>query len=120
MVTRVMRGMACVTPGGGGRHLLPGAALPYSGVGLRGLGPCALLPLRRVPPGPPARLSERSPTVTTNEPAVRADGLTKRYSARSGVAAVEGLSLRVRRGILFGLVGPDGAARRPPCACSLR
>ncbi len=49
--------------------------------------------------------------MTTNEPAVRADGLTKRYSARSGVAAVEGLSLRVRRGILFGLVGPDGAGK---------
>lgn len=39
---------------------------------------------------------------------IEARGLVKRYGA---VAAVDGLSLQVRRGEIFGLVGPDGAGK---------
>ena len=39
---------------------------------------------------------------------VRVDGLTRRYGA---VTAVEDLSFEVRRGELFGLIGPDGAGK---------
>jgi len=39
---------------------------------------------------------------------VAADGLTKRFA---DVAAVDGLSFTVKRGEIFGLVGPDGAGK---------
>jgi len=42
------------------------------------------------------------------EVAIRLEGLTKRYG---DVAAVDGLTLEVGRGELFGLVGPDGAGK---------
>ena len=41
-------------------------------------------------------------------PAIAADGLTKNFAA---VAAVQGLSLTVYPGEIFGLVGPDGAGK---------
>jgi ABC-2 type transport system ATP-binding protein len=41
-------------------------------------------------------------------PAVELDGLTRRFGA---LTAVDGLSFAVRRGELFGLVGPDGAGK---------
>ena len=40
--------------------------------------------------------------------AIRTEQLTKRFG---GVAAVDGLSLRVAKGEIFGLVGPDGAGK---------
>jgi ABC-2 type transport system ATP-binding protein len=40
--------------------------------------------------------------------AVQIDGLVKRYGART---AVDGLSLRVRRGEIFALLGPNGAGK---------
>ena len=39
---------------------------------------------------------------------VRVESLTRRYGA---LAAVDGLSFEVRRGELFGLIGPDGAGK---------
>ncbi len=42
------------------------------------------------------------------EPAVAAQGLTRRFAA---LTAVDRLSFTVRRGELFGLVGPDGAGK---------
>jgi ABC-2 type transport system ATP-binding protein len=42
------------------------------------------------------------------EAAVTLDGLTRRFGA---VRAVEGVSLEVARGELFGIVGPDGAGK---------
>ncbi|HSD27711.1 MAG TPA: ABC transporter ATP-binding protein [Vicinamibacteria bacterium] len=39
---------------------------------------------------------------------VRAEGLTRRFGA---IAAVEGASFDVRRGEMFGLIGPDGAGK---------
>jgi ABC-2 type transport system ATP-binding protein len=39
---------------------------------------------------------------------IRAEGLTRRFR---GLTAVDGLSFEVRRGELFGLVGPDGAGK---------
>ena len=42
------------------------------------------------------------------EPAIRAEGLTKRFGP---LAAVDGLSLEVARGESFALVGPDGAGK---------
>jgi ABC-2 type transport system ATP-binding protein len=44
----------------------------------------------------------------TREAAVVTDGLTKRYGSR---AAVDGLSLTVRRGEVFGFLGPNGAGK---------
>jgi len=43
-----------------------------------------------------------------NEIAVRADGLTKAFGR---ITAVDRLDLAVRRGELYGLVGPDGAGK---------
>ncbi len=42
------------------------------------------------------------------EPAVTATGLVKRFK---GIVAVRGLTLSVRRGEVFGLLGPDGAGK---------
>jgi ABC-type multidrug transport system ATPase subunit len=44
--------------------------------------------------------------------AIVVDGLTKRYK---GVQALDGISFAVREGEVFGLLGPNGAARRRPC-----
>jgi ABC-2 type transport system ATP-binding protein len=43
-----------------------------------------------------------------NEPAIQTKGLVKRYG---DVCAVDGLDLTVRRGEVFGLIGPDGAGK---------
>ena len=43
-----------------------------------------------------------------NETVVRTDGLTKRYGAR---AAVDGVTLEVRRGEVYGFLGPNGAGK---------
>lgn len=42
------------------------------------------------------------------EPAIRVDGLVKRYG---DVVAVDGLSLKVPPGSIYGLLGPDGAGK---------
>ena len=44
----------------------------------------------------------------TEPPLVRVDGFVKRYGRRSAVA---GLALEVRRGEIYGLIGPDGAGK---------
>jgi len=44
-------------------------------------------------------------------PAIEATGLVKRFGAAGEIAAVDGLSLTVARGEVFGLVGPDGAGK---------
>ena len=41
-------------------------------------------------------------------PAIEAKGLRKKYA---NVLAVSGLDLKVERGEIFGLVGPDGAGK---------
>ncbi|NBO66844.1 MAG: ABC transporter ATP-binding protein, partial [Acidobacteria bacterium] len=41
-----------------------------------------------------------------NEPAIRLDRLTKRYG---DFVAVDGMTLEVPRGRLFGFLGPNGA-----------
>ena len=43
-----------------------------------------------------------------NEPVIRTDGLTKRYGR---VLAVDGLSVEVPRGKIFGLLGPNGSGK---------
>jgi ABC-2 type transport system ATP-binding protein len=43
-----------------------------------------------------------------NDFAIETDGLTKRYGDRT---AVDSLSLRIRRGEIFGLLGPNGAGK---------
>lgn len=43
--------------------------------------------------------------------AIRITGLTKRYGNQNGTAAVSDISLSIRQGELFGLVGPDGAGK---------
>lgn len=44
----------------------------------------------------------------SHDVAVRLDGLTRRFGP---LTAVDGLTLDVRRGELFGIVGPDGAGK---------
>ena len=43
--------------------------------------------------------------------AIKAEKLTKRYSSRKSTAAIQDLDLEIPFGILFGLVGPDGAGK---------
>ena len=52
-------------------------------------------------------LGASAPTRTA-ETAVVTERLTKRYGSR---AAVDGLSLTVRRGEVFGFLGPNGAGK---------
>lgn len=47
-------------------------------------------------------------------PILSVEGLCKRYGEQT---VVDGLSFSVRRGQCFGLLGPNGAARPPRCAC---
>lgn len=42
---------------------------------------------------------------------IQTQQLTKRYNTRQGEPAVNELNLKIPRGILFGLVGPDGAGK---------
>ncbi|MGA5464619.1 ATP-binding cassette domain-containing protein [Mycobacterium sp. NPDC050041] len=49
-----------------------------------------------------------SPTRTVDGPAIRADGLTKRFGS---VAAVADLNLTVTPGEVFGFLGPNGAGK---------
>jgi ABC-type sugar transport system ATPase subunit len=46
--------------------------------------------------------------------AISTTNLTKRYGA---VTALAGIDLVVPRGVTYGFLGPNGAARRPPSAC---
>ena len=50
---------------------------------------------------------------TTNS-AVRAQGLVKSYGK---VKALNGVSLDVRHGETFGIIGPDGAGKSPCSVC---
>ena len=45
------------------------------------------------------------------ESAIKAEKLTKRYSSEKKPAAIEEVSLDIPAGILYGLVGPDGAGK---------
>src|ERR1700680_2327708 len=44
----------------------------------------------------------------TPEPAIRVENLWKRYGT---IEAVRGITLDVRQGEIFGLIGPDGAGK---------
>ena len=48
---------------------------------------------------------------TVAEPVIMADGLTKRHG---GIAVIDGVSFEVGRGEIFGILGRNGAGRRPP------
>jgi len=49
---------------------------------------------------------------TTNEIAISAQGLVKRFKGRGGaVTVLEDITLEVKRGETFGLIGPDGAGK---------
>jgi ABC-2 type transport system ATP-binding protein len=48
--------------------------------------------------------------------AVRVRGLVKAYS---GVRAVNGIDLDIRRGEIFALLGPNGAGKTTPAICVL-
>ena len=62
-----------------------------------------------------------SPSATTTRPptrtdvAIAAEGLVKTYAAHSRkaqpVRALDGLSITVARGTIFGLLGPNGAGK---------
>ena len=44
--------------------------------------------------------------------AVRVENITKRYGAKkAAVTALKGISFEVSKGELFGIIGPDGAAK---------
>jgi ABC-2 type transport system ATP-binding protein len=48
------------------------------------------------------------PASATSDALVRVEGLSRRFGA---IQAVEGVSFEVRRGEMFGLIGPDGAGK---------
>jgi ABC-2 type transport system ATP-binding protein len=61
-------------------------------------------------PAPAASLA--APTAPTGSPAVRCEGLTKRYgSGAASVLALDRLDLEVPTGSVFGLLGPNGAGK---------
>jgi ABC-2 type transport system ATP-binding protein len=62
--------------------------------------------MTHVPVSTAADADQASPSPVT--PALSLDGVTKRFGA---IAAVEGLTFDVRRGEMFGLIGPDGAGK---------
>ena len=50
--------------------------------------------------------------MTTEPPAITTDDLTKRFPTRAGsIQAVQGVSLQVGAGEIFGLLGPNGAGK---------
>ena len=65
------------------------------------------------PSGPPRPGNPESPTATTHL-AIEATDLVKTYATGRGkppVQALDGLSLTVRQGEVFGLLGPNGAGK---------
>src|SRR5437016_3332293 len=83
---------------------------------------CDRIARQAKPPAPPAspgftdrcaaiEVGQTSETAYHNaEPIIKTTDLTRRYA---DLTAVDRLSLEVARGEIFGLVGPDGAARPP-------
>ena len=59
-------------------------------------------------PIPQADVSTPLAAPSTSDPAVRIDGLTKRFDAK---IAVDNLTMWVPRGSMFGFVGPNGAGK---------
>ena len=45
------------------------------------------------------------------ESAIKAENLTKRYTSKNRAPAIEDVSFAIPQGILYGLVGPDGAGK---------
>ena len=78
----------------------PGAAQPAPG-SASGLAPAAVQP----EPAMPAR----APIPADAPAAIRVEGLTRRYPG--GVLALDGLTLQVPAGSVFGLLGPNGAGK---------
>lgn len=56
----------------------------------------------------PERATAAAPHAAPSDAAIRVRGLWKRYGA---VEAVRGITLDIRRGEIFGLIGPDGAGK---------
>ncbi len=48
---------------------------------------------------------------------IEVSGLTKRYGGRSGRAVVDGISLHVDQGEIFGILGPNGAGKTTAVEC---
>ena len=58
--------------------------------------------------------SPRARSAAGTQPAITADGLVKTYHLRghrNGIRALDGLSITVARGTVFGLLGPNGAGK---------
>jgi ABC-2 type transport system ATP-binding protein len=53
--------------------------------------------------------------VTTAQPALEVTGLRKSYGRKT---AVDGLSLRVAEGEIFGILGPNGAGKTTTVECA--
>ena len=60
-------------------------------------------------PIPQTDVSTPLAALPTSDPAVRIDGLTKRFGTK---IAVDNLTMWVPRGSMFGFVGPNGAGKR--------
>ena len=76
-------------------------------------------------PGPPAAPASPAPALPaptasspeTTAPAVEVTGLVKRYG---DLTAVDGLSLRIPRGQILGLLGPNGSGKTTTISCLLQ
>ena len=76
-------------------------------------------------PGPPAAPASPAPappaptasSPETTAPAVEVTGLVKRYG---DLTAVDGLSLRIPRGQILGLLGPNGSGKTTTISCLLQ
>ncbi len=95
----ILAGPQAGTPAPGGPADIHAAPAPGSRATA---GATAGTPLLALGPLPPVELPD-------GPPAIRVEGLTKRYPG--GVTALDGLSMVVPTGSVFGLLGPNGAGK---------